>query len=365
VGVRAVVWADKTVAHPANLDPGFVTAFLADFENIILPRQRTVFGMESDLDGDGHIALVFSPLTYQTAVAFFTGCDLKNFAGCPSTNSGEYLYLTPPATIPAPYNTPNAIKEILTHECSHLIHFNRKVLKNTLADWTDSSYLIEGVGGFAQDAVGPQAGNLHVAKAGLDGIGKFSLSDTLRDNTRYDTPRDGVLRGGSYLFVRYLYDRAGGDLIQTDGTIVNQGGPAFFRALLGAPQSVAAALPGVSGATLGDIAADFYTTLAMSNRDSSTGGVAPTNPCFAYLPTTIDPQWTNRQRGANVFAKFSGGAIQMTGPAMQQAAISDGLMRVGGVEYLELDAAAGSTHLDFTLLVDPTAQARVRVGRLR
>ncbi|MHB8875082.1 MAG: hypothetical protein ACYC8T_15460, partial [Myxococcaceae bacterium] len=45
VGARAVVWADKTVAHPANLDPGFVTAFLADFENIILPRQRTVFGM--------------------------------------------------------------------------------------------------------------------------------------------------------------------------------------------------------------------------------------------------------------------------------------------------------------------------------
>ncbi len=360
VGQRAVVWADTTAAHPASLDAGFVTQFLTDFENTILPRERAIFGVESDQDGDGHVALVFSPLTYQTAVAFFSGCDLVNMQGCVSSNHGEYLYLTPPSAIAPPYNTPNAIKEILTHECSHLIHFNRKVLRNGLASWPDSAYLDEGVGGFAQDAVGPQAGNLYVTKAGLDGIRNFSLADTLFDNAAYDTARDGVLRGGSYLFVRYLYDRAGADVANSDGSITGQGGPSLFRALLDAPESVAAALPTQTGAPLSDIAADFYTALAMSNRDEG-GGVAPLNPCFAYLPSTKDPIW-NKQRGADLFATFS---MQMTGPSMQSATVADGQLRSGGVEYVVLDATAGTPELGLAVLMTSSTKPRVRIGRLR
>lgn len=234
------------------------------------------------------------------------------------------------------------------------------MLKNALPGWADSAYMDEGIGGFAQDAVGPQAGNLYVAKAGLDSINSFSLGDTLTDHTAYDTPRDGALRGGSYWFVRYLYDRAGGDTANPDGTITNQGGPALMHALLGAPQSVAAALPTLTKASTADIATDFFTTLAMSNRDES-GGVAPANACFAYLPTAKDPIW-NKQRGASAFAKFT---MTMTGPALQQAATADGQLRAGGVEYLELDATAGTPTIDLAILVDPAALARVRVGRIR
>ena len=187
VGQYAVVWADVTAAHPAVIDPAVVTEFLTDYEKTILPRERTIFGTESDLDKDGHIALVFTPLTYQTAVAFFTGCDLKSLFGCPSSNQGEYLYITPPNAIDPPYNTPNAIKEILAHETSHMIHFNRKVLKNDLSDWAESGYMIEGVGGFAQDVSGYQAGNFYVTMAGLDGIDSFSLGQTLVDGVQYDT----------------------------------------------------------------------------------------------------------------------------------------------------------------------------------
>lgn len=360
VGAIAVVWADVSLAHPANLDPTFVAQFLSDFETKIVPRERTIFGVESDLDNDGHIGLVFSPLTYQTAVAFFTQCDLQFTAGCPATNGGEYLYLTPPATIPPPYNTANAIKEILTHECSHLIHFNRKVLRGMLGGWADSAYMIEGVGGFAQDAVGPQAGNLYVAKAGLDGINQFSLGDTLQDGAPYAGSRDGVMRGGSYLFVRYLYDRAGGDHENADGSITGQGGPAFLRALLESKVSMAQALPTLSQAPREDLATDFFTALALSNRDKG-GGVAPANPCFAYLPATVDSLW-NRQRGANLFATFS---MQMAGPAMQAASAADGKLRAGGVEYLTVDAVPGSESLNLSLSVDPAAQARVRIGRLK
>lgn len=358
VGKTGVVWADVTPAHPANLDATFASQFLTDFDDVIIPHERVIFGTESDLDADGHIGLVFTPLTYQTAVAFFTQCDLENV--CATYNAGEYLYLTPPATIAPPYNTPNAIKETLAHELSHLIHFNRKVLRNQETTWTDSGYMIEGIGGFAQDASGYQAGNFYVAKAGLDGIDQFSLTETLVDGRPYDTKRDGVLRGGSYWFVRWYYDRGGGDVSNADGTIGSTGGPVFLRQLLDAKPSVAKQLPITTGSAIADIAMDFYTTLEMSNRPD----VTPTNACFSFLPTQKDPV-TGRVRGGNTYATFSGGTSQMTGPATQASGAVDGQILPGGVEYVIVDAIPGQATLDLTVTVDATAMPRVRVGRIR
>ncbi len=159
-----MVWADITPANPAVIDPAVVQEFLTDFESTILPRARAVFGTESDEDGDGHVQLVFSPVTKDTAVAFFSNCDLKPSIGCSGSNHGEFLYLTPPNAIDPPYNTPAAIKEILAHELSHMIHFNRKVLKTGLGGWNESAYMIEGVGAFAQDVLGYQAGNFYVTR---------------------------------------------------------------------------------------------------------------------------------------------------------------------------------------------------------
>jgi hypothetical protein len=359
VGAHAVVWADVTAAHPATLDQAFVDQFLADFEGTILPRERSVFGVESDADGDGHIALVFTPLTHQTAVAFFSGCDLAQWSNCAPGNAGEYLWLTPPNAIDPPYNTPNAIKEILTHELSHLIHFNRKVLRNHLTAWSDSGYTDEGIGGFAQDAIGPQAGNLYVAMAGLEGIADFSLGDTVVDNTAYDEKRDGVLRGGSYLFVRWLYDHAGGDVALPSGAIQGKGGPALLRTLLDAPESVANALTRVTNRSLADLGTDFYTALAMSNRDEA-GGAAPSNACFSYLPTQVDPI-TGKQRGADLFARFHG--MGMNGVAMTDA--SSGKVRAGGAAYVTVAPTSGGAPLPITVRVDPRAAPRVRIGRLR
>ena len=357
VGGQAIVWADTT--HTTTLDHSFVAQFRDDFERVIMPRERMLFGTESDIDGNGRVHLVFSPLTHQRAVAFFMGCDLlPALAGCASTNRGEYLYLTPPDVIKAPYNTPNAIKEILTHEVSHLLHFNRKVMRNELAGWPDSLYMIEGVGALAQDVSGYQAGNLYVTQAGLEGIDVFSLSDVLFDARRQDERHDGVLRGAAYLFVRYLYDRGGGDSV--DGIeITNRGGPAFLRALLEAPESVAAALPKLGRARIEDVGMDFFTALAMSNRELI-GGVAPSNACFAYLPTVKDPV-TAKQRGASLFAAFHG--QRMNGPRAGNARSADGKVQLGGVEYLTLDASPNSKDVAFALQTDPKTGPRVRVGR--
>lgn len=358
---RAVVWADTTAAHPAVLDPAFVTSFLESFDRTIVPRERSVFGVESDIDHDGRIALLFSPLTNRTAVAFFQQCDLQRVTGCRVSNAAEVLYLTPPNVIMPPYNTPAAMNEILSHELGHLIHFGRKVLRNRLSGWRDNAYMAEGFGALAQDVIGYQAGNLYVTMAGLDQVGLLSLADVVVDGRPYDAARDGALRGGAYLFVRWLYDRGGGDEAASDGTITNRGGPAFLRALIDAPDSVATTLPTAGRAAMGDVAMDFFTTLAVSNRDES-GGVAPTNPCFRYLPVAQDPI-TMRPRGADVFATFHG--MQMRGPATRSLAAADGDLLPGGVEYLTFNASAAAREVGVSVSVDESVAPRVRVARLR
>lgn len=363
VSDTAVVWLDKSPANPGALDPAFVTEFLADFDKNVLPRTRTIFGTESDTDGDGRVGLVFSPLTRDSAVAFFRQCDLlEGVTGCgaDSGNKGEFLYLTPPANIAPPYNTPAAIKEILAHELGHLVHFGRKVLKNKLTEWPDSSYMIEGFGGFTQDVSGFQSGNLYVAMAGLDGIGDYSLSEVLGARSTYDSKRDGLLRGASYLFVRYLYDRAGSDTAKADGTIEGRGGPAYLRDVLDAKEGVAQRTATVLGTTPAEMAMDFYTTLALSNGDKA-GFAKPQNPCFSYLPVEIDPV-TKKPRGADVRAQFHGQS--MKGPKTQKLEAADGKVRSGGVEYLTFQAAAaGPTGL--TVTVDAAALPRVRLVRVK
>jgi hypothetical protein len=364
VGEHAVIWADTT--HPTSLDQAFVLQFRDDFEHVILPRARQVFGTEPDLDHDGRIQLVFTSLTRESGVAFFSACDLaEHLAGCTGSNHGEYLYLTPPDAIAPPYNTPNAIKEILAHEVAHLLHFQRKVLRNQLSSWQDGVYLSEGIGALAQDVTGYQAGNLYVTRAALDGIDQFSLSDVLHtpaasSPATEDRKQQGILRGGGYLFVRYLYDRAGGDRAHAL-EIENAGGPSLLRAWIDAPIWLDQALPRIASADLASLTLDFYTALALSNREQA-GGVPATNGCFRYLPTRVDPI-TQKQRGADLFARFHGS--QMQGPKLGDARAADEALLPGGVEYLTLDASIGKPELPVSIRVDPASAPRVRLARLQ
>jgi hypothetical protein len=106
---------------------------------------------------------------------------------------------------------------------------------------------------------------------------------------------------------------------------------------------------------------DFWTTLALSNREIETG-VATKNPCFAFLPTQNDPV-TTRQRGANLFASFHG--QQMKGPKLQAADAADGTLRSGGAELIALDAVPGALEISAAITVDTAALPRVRVTRIR
>lgn len=346
VGRHAVVWADVDPAHPAELDRTFADAFLADFERLILPRARLIFGAESDIDDDGRIALLFTPLTRSKAVAFFSGCDLH--ADCPNSNRGEVLYLTPPNAIRPPYNTPRAIKEILAHELEHLIHHHHKVLAHGREDDPDGLYLHEGFGALAQDVTGFQAGNLYVTKAGLAQIDQTTLNSLLEEGTGYDRERDGPQRGIAYLFTRWIYDRAGGDSVDDMGKIADRGGPTLLRELLAAKTSVAAAL--LERSDRARLVADFYTALAAPEGGAS-------NACFGFRETESDPL-TGKQRGADPYARFHG---QSMGGAAKSDFPGDGTILAGGGELVVLPPRRGAV----TVQVEGPAKARLSLRVMR
>lgn len=221
--------------------------------------------------------------------------------------------------------------------------------------------MLEGLAALAQDVLGFQAGNLYVTKAGLDEIDDVSLADVLPGNGNYVAARDGALRGGAYLFARWLYDRAGGDEALADGSAVDRGGPAFVRTVLEDPRTLGTQLPELTGAELADVVADFFAAVALSNRET-VGDAAAVNPCFRYRPLATDPV-TARQRGADLFVSFHGQALR--GPHVQPADGADGRLRAGGVEILRLGAAPGAATTAFELTVDERAAARLRVARIR
>ena len=362
-GTHTTVWADITENNPAELEDEFIEEFLTDFEDIILTRARIIFGTESDIDDDGRINLLFSPLTRgdSQVVAFFYGCDLINVFGCASTNNSEVLYLTPPNAIDPPFNTSRAIKEVLSHELQHLIHFNRKVLKNNLNDWDDNMYLQEGFGALAQDVLGYQAGNIFVTLAGLDEINDFSISDIIKNNGQYNYSRDGLLRGGAYLFVRWIYDMAGGDIVNSSGVIENNGGPNLVRTLFDSTDTMAKELLTQTEQTYNNIIPDFYTALALSNRDDELP-YENKNSCFNYLPIMTDPL-TERQRGANLYTQFA--YAQLTGPALQDFGSQDEKIRSGGVEYILLKNETGSEIMRFSFNIDTNSFPSLRLTRIK
>jgi hypothetical protein len=350
VGKYTVVWGDVEAQHPAELEASFVSDFLRDFEGNILERGRTIFGHESDIDGDGRIALLFTPLTHKSAVAYFSSCDLT--LSCAGSNRAELLYLTPPNAIRPPYNTPRAIKEILAHELEHLIHHQQKVRSNGLTVDPDSAYMLEGFGALAQDVTGLQAGNLYVTMAGLKGSSVISLADVMTERARYDDERDGPLRGAAYLFVRWLYDRAGGDRVLADGSIEDRGGPSLVRLLLRSPESISATL--TKAGEVSQLIADFYTSWTLPAGASQ-------NPCLSFAATTKDSV-TGRQRGADPFARFHG--MAMRGAATTPFEPKEGSLRAGGAEFFTLDATVDGEQR-FGVELPPGATARLRVVRVK
>ena len=338
------------------------------FSERVLPRSRVLFGTESDVDQNERVSILFTPLFYDGgdgAVAYFYPCDLmgSDTEGCRYSNEQEMLYLTTPDTIGPPMNTPNAILETVAHELNHMIYWNRKyILNNIPDDREDNMYWMEGLAELAQELTGYGAGIFFIGNGGLDNSDQFSVHQLLAPGVLYDShQRDGMLRGGAYLFAHYLYDQAGGASVSEDGTLIDGGGIAMLHRLFDEPElaeeSVSTTNP---DRDLQELVFDWFTALALTRRGPEMS-VLSDDPRFNYLPVETDPL-TNRVRGFDPFGSFHG--MERSGPVIIPMSDSDQEILSSGGEILHI-AGVDKEEFRLSISADEEADLRVRVVRIR
>jgi hypothetical protein len=368
VGVsdELVVAIDRTTDPELEIDAGILDDIETNFADVVLPRERVYFGEESDVNADGHVTVLFSPLVYTAtggATAYVSPCDLlaDGTAGCPVSNEQELVYVSPPSLLSSYMATGTAMTEVMAHEFQHAIYFYRKYVLNGAIDAAESVYVTEGMSAMAQDLSGFQAGNRYVAGMAIEAVNDFSLADVLAYTGGYDAAYDGTYRGAAYLLFRYAFDRLGGDSITSGGEIVDGGGLPFLYAMGNDPVFGYEALEAAAGVGADALLPDFYTAMLLDDRTSG-GALLTSEPRYAFADPWDDPV-TGATHGVTMCYTLAGGTWPVQGVSIQ-AGGADAVIRSGGVEYVLLEPTAAGATVEIGVVADDGAALDARLVRI-
>jgi hypothetical protein len=187
----------------------------AAFEESIYAINRDAFGSESDINRDGKVAILLTPVVNDmplqggaVILGFFNPADVLPNLFQAVTNSMEIFY----TMIPDPdlwgsdwkARCIEAIKSTIAHEFQHMILYNYRILiygSSYFGTYEEELWLNEGLSHMAEDLNGYQRDNIARANIFLDNPGNAKLTFQQADDLQN--------RGAVYLFLRYLGDRYG------------------------------------------------------------------------------------------------------------------------------------------------------------
>lgn len=367
VGNDIAAWMDRTTAGGEDPPAGTLADVMTGFDDIVLPRHRIFFGEEPDICGDGVVNLLWSPIVADVgATAYFSPCDMFESTalplGCDASNEQEVLYATPPSLLPGYMASANAILDLLAHESQHLIYFHRKVMLAGTPG-SENAYILEGWAELGEDLSGYGTALFFIAREGLENTDQVGAYEFLRAGGSYSTSRDGLLRGVSYLWTRYLFDRMGGERAESDGSITDLGGVTWSRAIIDLGREGTQAIEVACGEDIEELIFDWWTALFLTGRVGADGEPLPVEARFTYLPQYDDPL-TGAPRGFDPYADFRG-MFSLEGPVVVTPASADGRIPATGNEMILLDPDGTSPVLSVRVTADAAAALRVRVVRLR
>ena len=256
-GTNVLVYRDDT-QPTGSFTAADYDAFGMQFDSTIFPADTTAFGPPSDIDGNGRIIILFTPVvndltpdgTAQTD-GFISGFFLPNDLGpsifpAGTSNNAEIFY----SMVPDPNgeygnvfnktSISSIIPGTLAHEFEHMISFGYRMLDVGL-QFVQQTWLEEGMAHIAEDLNNFDSSNIARANLYLADPGAVALtgSDTLEQ------------RGGIYLFLRYLGDQHGDNI---------------FRTILRSSCLGTVCVQNVSGQNFFTSLADWLATLYLSNR---------------------------------------------------------------------------------------------------
>jgi hypothetical protein len=242
-----------------SVEPGLVPELVRRIDDLIVPRDRLLFGQESDINGDGRFSILLTEQFKNSgAVGFYSGTDLyrRGIFSNRFSNEQEIIYATPVTG----QVSRNLLYATIAHEYQHLINFSRRIyeIPNAVPEevWLNEglSYMAEDNCGLGDDSNGPPAMSFEYLQsapdASLTGPDAGGNTDT------------AAQRGAAYLFLRYLFEQAGGAAgFDTTGDLVDKGGATFTRKLISSGLAGRANLEKATGRPFKELFASWVATL--------------------------------------------------------------------------------------------------------
>jgi hypothetical protein len=363
VGGKLAYAGDNILIYIDTLAPanGFTPTQLNDFgklfDQTLYPIDTTAFGSPVDLDANGRVVMLMSPVVNgdspaaqcatQGYVAGFINTEDFNGPSDPNSNQGEIFYTIVPdpgATASCAHTVQDLganVPATFLHELQHLIFFSQHVIIGGAAPGSSAldeglSIVAEELGSkYYEDKCPPPSCRTSPAQLFPDSSQGF-LGSFLYDSYQYALHPDTASitlheddqngfdwRGGNWLLARWLGD---------------QFGTSVFKKLLKSTSNGAAVIDQATGQTFGSIFANF--------------GIALYTDSLPGLPRTTAPP-ANRFSSRNVKALWarlfttSGGApdIPLAAPIQPRSITTDSSTRKmtpGSMSFYRLDTPASA-----------------------
>ncbi len=303
----------------------------------IVPRDMQVIGAPTDVDGNGKVIVFLTPVLNGTQASGFTimtdlfpnmaDSDAPEESLNPFSNEGEVFY----AFVPEDAGQNGILLATMAHELAHLIYFGNRIvepsarreLASTPVTWFTEAlaYLAEDLSGYGSEPSGPKQLALFALTAfpnlSLTGKDVF-VSYDLGDEGGGDSP---YRRGLGYLFLRYLFDRAGGASISRSGALNDNGGIAWLYRVFSYSglNKEMRAIEQASNRPFADLMKDWYATLVLEGVQRFKG------EAYHYKEPVRDPL-SGQEVGIRIYGPndtgnedFGGfGRVYFTGPYIKR-----------------------------------------------
>lgn len=211
VGSNVIFYVDSEVTQEMLSDADILQ--LCNSFDPVVAREQSLFGAPSDVDGNGKVVVLFTPQVNRLGglgggiiTGFFLANDLfASGSSNPASNFMEILYVMVPdpqgrfgTTISRSFAMSNLLPSVLPHELQHAINYNQHVF--VYGGRSENSCLNEGLSHLAEDLMGQ--GQENPSRYGIYLQSPQSYSVVSCSSAGLGN------RGGSYLFLRYLYEQA-------------------------------------------------------------------------------------------------------------------------------------------------------------
>ncbi|MFQ5551746.1 MAG: hypothetical protein ACE5FJ_10975, partial [Gemmatimonadales bacterium] len=367
VGDRMIIYEDQN--SPAGFTDQDFASFGSQVENDLYVVATNAFGSESDVDGNGRVVILLTPVVNGLTPAsecastiftgFFFGVDIDPaFENDDRSNQAEVFYaLTPDPSGTAGCNiSTSAVRQLVpvtfVHELQHMISYNQHRLVR--GGSKELLWLDEALSHLSEEL----AGRFYLTQGDNDRFSQFAVANLVNSYLYLESPASffalpsegtGALeeRGASWLFLRWVLDRVGAER---------------SRALVETDLRGAANIEAVVGEDIEDLLSDWSLAAMVSDL-----------PDFAVPERLSFEFWRLR----NVFAGFHDQSPSRFPlefpivPIVVQGGVANfgGTLRSGSADFFRL--LQGANAPGFVLSLDdgaggvPPAQAAIRLNIVR